>query len=212
MNEFILITFAILADVMFPGPNFILCSSIAINFGYKKAFELIAGIILGCIFWCVFLIFGITILFAEYPLLKNAIQLVGGIYLLFLGFKMLIASINNKDILSLKIAKYRNNQSNNFKTRFKVFSIGFINCLFNPEVGLFYMVMFTRVIDVHGINYLWLFIYSLDFIFIQLICFIFIALCFAKMKNQVLRYLRYLNFGLSLILLYLAMKLLIKIF
>ncbi|MEN9781966.1 MAG: Leucine efflux protein [Pseudomonadota bacterium] len=210
MSDFLIITLAVFADVLFPGPNFILCSSIAINSGYKKALQLVYGIILACIAWCIFLIIGVVGLFKKYPMLKSGVKLIGGIYLILIGLKMLFVSIRGQDLFSIKLNNINSNEKK-ILGRYQNFAIGFFNCILNPEVGLFYMVMFTRVIDKYGVNYKLLALYSIDFIAVQLLCFVFIAMFFARIANKIYPYLRVLNVFLSFLLLYLSSKLLISI-
>jgi threonine/homoserine/homoserine lactone efflux protein len=123
---------------------------------------------------------------------------------------MLFVSIRGQDLFSIKLNNINSNEKK-ILGRYQNFAIGFFNCILNPEVGLFYMVMFTRVIDKYGVNYKLLALYSIDFIAVQLLCFVFIAMFFARIANKIYPYLRVLNVFLSFLLLYLSSKLLISI-
>lgn len=201
---------AVFADVLFPGPNFILCTSVAVNQGFKKAMRLLAGILLGCFTWCVFLIFGFVGLFVKYPILKDCVKFFGATYLIVLAILMLKQSI--MEVFKRKLHKKNESIFDKLsKSKLGLGTLGFINCILNPEVGLFYMVMFARVTDLYGMSYQILITYSVLFIVIQLLCFsVFIAF-FAKLQNEIKKILSVLNVFLSLILLYLSFKIVLSI-
>ncbi len=200
---------AVFADVLFPGPNFILCTTVTVNQGFKKAMRLLMGILLGCFAWCVFLILGFVSLFVKYPFLKDVIKTFGATYLIFLAVVMLKQSMSSA--LKKEVKKSESIFDKLSKTKLGLGMLGFINCILNPEVGLFYMVMFARVTDVYGISYDILAVYSCLFIAIQFLCFSAFILFFAKMQNEIKKILSVLNIFLSLILLYLSFKIFLSI-
>lgn len=202
MLEFIFITTAVFVDVLFPGPNFILVTSIARKFGKNRALSMLKGVLFGCFIWCVFLFFGSVKIFTEYPIVKIAIKLIGAFYILTLAIRMIKANlIKNKQDLSIQ------NLESLEKNEKKYFINGLFNCLLNPEVGLFYLIMFTRIIDVYGFNKLILGLYSFEFIFIQFICFYTIIAIFSNSKKIIGNYVKYLDIALSIILIVLCIRL-----
>jgi len=90
---FSLILFGIAASFS-PGPNNILTSYSAYNFGFKKTVPTMLGVISGWTLLSIFLLFGSTIIFAKFENLQIIIKILGSIYLLFLAFK--ISFVKNK--------------------------------------------------------------------------------------------------------------------
>jgi len=88
-----LILFGIAASFS-PGPNNILTSYSAYNFGFKKTVPTMLGVISGWTLLSIFLLFGSTIIFAKFENLQIIIKILGSIYLLFLAFK--ISFVKNK--------------------------------------------------------------------------------------------------------------------
>ncbi len=197
MSSFLFITLATFVDVLFPGPNFIITSSIARKFGKNHALKMLFGILTACAFWCIFLFLGSLILFIKYPFLKLFIKIIGGIYIFRLAIKMIAVNLKKRKENEKEIKTPNNNY----------FLNGFINCILNPEVGLFYMIMFTRIIDEYGHNNFILFLYSLEFIFIQFICFYLIIEFFSRSGKILGKYIKFIDISLSVILIILLLKL-----
>ena len=71
-----------------PGPNNILTSYSAYNFGLKKTVPTMLGVISGWTLLSVLLLFGSTIIFTKFENLQIIIKILGSIYLLFLAYKI----------------------------------------------------------------------------------------------------------------------------
>ena len=82
-----LILFGIAASFS-PGPNNILTSYSAYNFGFKKTVPTMLGVISGWTLLSVLLLFGSTIIFTKFENLQIIIKILGSIYLLFLAYKI----------------------------------------------------------------------------------------------------------------------------
>jgi threonine/homoserine/homoserine lactone efflux protein len=82
-----LILFGIAASFS-PGPNNILTSYSAYNFGLKKTVPTMLGVISGWTLLSVLLLFGSTIIFTKFENLQIIIKILGSIYLLFLAYKI----------------------------------------------------------------------------------------------------------------------------
>lgn len=198
METFLFITIAVFIDVLFPGPNFVITSSIARKEGPKQALKLLAGILTACLIWCIFLFLGASFLFAKYPVLKTVIKTFGFLYVLRLSFDMIY--INLKGLMK----KNKENQIEN-NTNIKIpnknyFSKGFITCILNPELSLFYMAMFARIFDAYGANNLIIMLYSFEFLLIQFVCFGFFIFIFSKSKTLDERFMRYFDLFLAILL------------
>jgi len=71
-----------------PGPNALVVSQIAASErGHGAAFA-VAGVTLGAFFWSTSAILGVHLLFQAFPGMRLALQVAGGLYLLYSGWKL----------------------------------------------------------------------------------------------------------------------------
>ncbi len=120
-----------------PGPGMFATIARALASGFKEAFTLICGIVLGDIIFLLFAIFGLSIVAQVLGDLFFIIKICGGTYLIFLGFQIWRKepdSTNNK---------YKQNS----KTRLGNFTSGFLITLANPKVILFYCGFLPTFLD-----------------------------------------------------------------
>lgn len=71
-----------------PGPNNLLTMYSGLNFGFKRTFPFIAGVLFGGAALLCVLGIGLGQLFDQLPLLKRAIKIAGSLYILFLAWKI----------------------------------------------------------------------------------------------------------------------------
>ena len=90
-----LILFGIAASFS-PGPNNILTSYSAYNFGFKKTIPTIVGVVTGWTLLSILLILGSTVIFAKFENLQITIKILGSIYLIFLAYKISFAETKKK--------------------------------------------------------------------------------------------------------------------
>ena len=76
-----------------PGPDFLLVSRVAISTSRRAALLAAAGIALGVMAWAALALAGLHLLFAQIAWLQGAIKIAGGAYLVYLGARMLQASL-----------------------------------------------------------------------------------------------------------------------
>ena len=90
-----LILFGI-ATAFSPGPNNIMTSYTAFNFGVKKTIPTMLGVIIGWTILVIFLQVGSVIVFQKLEILQKIIRVLGSIYLLFIAYKISFSSIKLK--------------------------------------------------------------------------------------------------------------------
>ena len=88
-----LIFFGIAASFS-PGPNNIVTSYSAYNFGFKKTIPTMLGVVTGWTLLSILLILGSTVIFAKFEKLQIIIKILGSIYLIFLAYKISFNKIN----------------------------------------------------------------------------------------------------------------------
>ncbi|MDE0875646.1 MAG: LysE family translocator [Porticoccaceae bacterium] len=79
-----------------PGPNNIMIMASGVNFGIQKSFPHLFGICLGFPVMVIAIGLGFSAVFHAYPLLHEAIKIIGIIYLLYLAWQ--IATAQSADI------------------------------------------------------------------------------------------------------------------
>ena len=89
-----LILFSIVASLS-PGPNNIMTSYTAFNFGLRKTIPTMLGVVIGWTLLVVILIIGSSIAFQKFEKLQFIIKLFGSAYLLFIAYK--ISFVKSKD-------------------------------------------------------------------------------------------------------------------
>ena len=78
-----------------PGPNNIMTSYTAFNFGIKKAIPTMLGVIFGWTTLIIILQLGSVIIFQKFEYLQIIIKVLGSIYLLFMAYKLAVPAIKN---------------------------------------------------------------------------------------------------------------------
>ena len=82
-----------------PGQNNILGSYSGFNFGIKKSFPLILGVVFGYISLLGSLAAGLIVVFKVYPLLQIILKIAGSFFLVYLAYKIAFQNqIQNKSI------------------------------------------------------------------------------------------------------------------
>jgi len=94
---FPLILFGI-ATAFSPGPNNIMTSYTAFNFGFKKAIPTMLGVISGWTILIIILQIGSVAIFQKFEIIQTIIKALGSVYLLFMAYKLSFSSIKNNKI------------------------------------------------------------------------------------------------------------------
>jgi RhtB (resistance to homoserine/threonine) family protein len=77
-----------LLAAMSPGPNFLLVSQSALARSRTHALSTVAGVATGNLLWCLTVVLGLSAVFSLVPWLHDAIQVLGGAYLIYLGVRL----------------------------------------------------------------------------------------------------------------------------
>ena len=87
MQLFPLILFGI-ATAFSPGPNNIMTSYTAFNFGFRKAIPTMLGVIIGWTLLIILLQLTSAAVFEKYKFIQTIIKILGSIYLLYMAYKL----------------------------------------------------------------------------------------------------------------------------
>jgi len=82
-----LVTFAFVSSIT-PGPNNLMLLASGVNFGFKRTIPHMLGIGIGFTIMIVVVGFGLGAAFETYPVIYTALRVVGGLYMLWLAWKI----------------------------------------------------------------------------------------------------------------------------
>ena len=122
-----------------PGPDTAIIIRQVNLYGRKSGYIAALGIGVGIYLHCLLAINGISLLILSNPVYKLTITIIGGSYLIYLGFLMFKTSTNNNfDELS---------PTQEYKSIRQSFANGFITNIFNIKAFIFFISLFTILID-----------------------------------------------------------------
>lgn len=119
------------AVLVIPGFNFILIGQLAAGGSRKAAMAAVLGMTMATLVWASLAVAGVGMVFTSHPSLRLAAQVAGGLYLLYLAFKLWRAggqvAASAPPVFGSMAA----------------FRAGFTTSAFNPKIALFYGSVFT---------------------------------------------------------------------
>lgn len=74
--------------ILSPGPSMIACTQMALARGREKALPYALGLAFGASLWCLFALFGLSVMFQLYPPLFVAAKAFGAAYLTYMAWEM----------------------------------------------------------------------------------------------------------------------------
>ncbi|ELQ6124784.1 LysE family transporter [Cronobacter dublinensis] len=125
-----------------PGPDFFLVIKNAARYPRSAAMMTAAGVIAGVITHMTYCVAGIAVVITTTPWLFGALKYVGAAYLVWLGVNALLA----RGTTSLALDGVAQ-ESTSLK---KAFLQGYLCNLLNPKATLFFLAMFTQVLNVNS--------------------------------------------------------------
>ncbi|WP_134725692.1 LysE family translocator [Paracoccus luteus] len=124
--------------IVSPGPAIIAASQSAASRGRRASMPYAMGLAVGASLWCLFALFGLTVLFRWMPSLFVALKILGGIYLLWIAFQMWRHAADPLDMAGETVSG-------------PGFARGVALNLSNPKPALFYSAVIMSVFpSLHG--------------------------------------------------------------
>ena len=136
-SQFLTIATLHLFAVMSPGPDFALIIRQSLCYDRKASIMTSIGIGVGILFHIFFCVIGLGIIISKSAYLFNIIKVLGGLYLIFLGYKSLSKKISTEPI----------NSSDDIPKNINAFSTGLITNILNPKATLFFLSLYTFIIN-----------------------------------------------------------------
>jgi threonine/homoserine/homoserine lactone efflux protein len=124
-----------------PGPGVFATISRALASGFSNASFVVFGIVIGDIIFLLLAIFGLSAIASILGELFILVKYLGGAYLLFLGYKILISKEKETNIKAIHELSWKKN-----------FLTGLIITLSNPKVILFYLGFLPTFINLKTLN------------------------------------------------------------
>lgn len=138
-----------LLAVISPGPDFIMIARNSLVYSRKTGVYSAVGLGLGILVHVFYSLVGIGVLIAKSILLFNTIKYLGAAYLIYIGYKSLISKPSK---LHLAVQEQKTDIF-----RWQAIRTGFITNVTNPKATLFFLSLFTLVINPHTPLYVKLF-------------------------------------------------------
>ncbi|MFC3095687.1 LysE family translocator [Alteromonas sediminis] len=142
-TEFTAVALIHLLAVASPGPDFAIVVRQSLHYGRNSALATSLGIGVGILVHVAYSLIGLSVVIATTPWLFNVIKYLATGYLLYLAWGAIRAqpAAPNSD------SDTSGNQAHVPTTLYKSFTIGFITNGINPKATLFFLSLFTLVID-----------------------------------------------------------------
>ena len=137
MLEFFTIVLLHLFAVASPGPDFLLATRQSLRFGRSVAIWASAGIATGIIFHSFIAITGVSLLISSNPEFFNWLKMIAAVYIAYLGCLSLFAKPNP---LNNENRKHNENYLGSYV-------LGLITNILNPKAILFFITLFTVVVN-----------------------------------------------------------------
>ncbi|NHB87900.1 LysE family translocator [Photorhabdus tasmaniensis] len=125
-----------------PGPDFFLVVKNAIRYQRSAAMMTVMGLIAAIACHMTYCVAGLAILITTTPWLFNLMKYAGAAYLIWIGINSLLSRGGNTVTLD--------DQTRQIVTFKKAFMQGFLCNLLNPKATLFFLAIFTQVLNVNS--------------------------------------------------------------
>ena len=136
-----LLTIALLhwAVLLLPGFNFVLIGQLAASGQRRAAWHAVGGMTTATLAWALLAVAGVGVVFAAHPLLRQGMQIAGGLYLLQLAWKLWRSGGAGAQPPQPGSAEAAIGPA-------AAFRVGFMTSALNPKIALFYGSVFATAL------------------------------------------------------------------
>tara|TARA_Y100001970_G_scaffold293182_1_gene438370 strand:- start:2041 stop:2679 length:639 start_codon:yes stop_codon:yes gene_type:complete len=138
-TEWSKLTLVCILGAMSPGPSLAVILKNSISGGRKQGILSGVGHGFGITFYAFIAVFGLVTFFKKSPDFFIAVQIIGSIFLIWIGVKMIIAS-------NLNINKQINSEIIYFSNPKKGFVEGFLIAFLNPKIAAWTFALFSQFV------------------------------------------------------------------
>ena len=144
LSEFLTLAVVHLLAVASPGPDFAIILRQSVSHGRKVGVWTGIGIGCGVMVHVIYCLLGLGLIISQSILAFNIVKFLGAGYLIFIGFQAIRAKklASNQPLSEQKI-----DYKLTAPSAFQAFSSGFITNVLNPKATLFFLALFSVVIN-----------------------------------------------------------------
>ncbi len=122
-----------------PGPDFVMAVRNSIVYSRRAGIFTAIGFATGAGIHVLYCLIGLAAIITQSIMIFNIIKYIGAGYLLYVGIKALMSRGHTGDTVDGRVKKQMSNMA--------AYRSGFITNLFNPKATMFYLALFTQVIE-----------------------------------------------------------------
>jgi RhtB (resistance to homoserine/threonine) family protein len=174
LNQFFPIAIIVLLGAMLPGPDFAFVVKNTLMYSRRSGIFTSLGIATAALVHITYCALGLAIVISKSLVLFTIIKYIGAAYLIYLGVQSLLAKQSKHLIDPLKHKKSKISAYASFRK-------GFLCNLLNPKATLFFLALFTMIIDTHIPSWVML-IYALEMFMIIILWFSSLAIILSHPK------------------------------
>ncbi len=170
-----------------PGPDFVIAVRNSIQYSRHTGMMTALGFAAGVAVHVTYCLMGLATLISQSILIFNILKFIGAAYLFYVGISALRSKEFSMDDTSSPTEK-------NMMTDWQAFRSGFITNLFNPKATLFFLALFTQILDPH-ISHWVSAVYGITCIVMTAIWFSIVAtvLTTPAVRNRFIRYSKWID-------------------
>jgi len=150
MNDYLFLVPIILTSiigVMSPGPSFIFVAQVTLNKSREHGIATSLGLGTGAVIFTLLACFGLFLVLEAAPFLYGALKIMGGIYLLYLAYKIWKSSKADSSDTIIKETTL-NNEDRGLRPYIQSYCFGLLTQLSNPKTAI---VIGSMIMAVGGI-------------------------------------------------------------
>lgn len=199
LTQFLTVAALHILAVMSPGPDFAMVTRNSLIYSRKIGIYTTLGIALGIMVHVAYSLLGIGFIISQSIILFNVIKWVGVLYLVYIGYKSLRAKPQVQN--EIEISKER---------EISIWSSvkqGFLTNALNPKATLFFLALFTQVIDPATPKVIQ-FLFGIEMMVITFVWFSLLSLMFSNslVKNRIIKVQHYVERVTGAVLIALGIK------
>lgn len=201
LTQFLTVALVHILAAMSPGPDFAIVTRNSLVYSRKVGVYTALGIALGLLVHIAYSLLGIGFLIAQSILVFNIIKYIGAGYLLYIGYKALLSkpvAEAEEKVASQKAADI---------SAWSAIKIGFLTNALNPKATMFFLAVFTQVIDPATPMWVQL-VYGLEMIIATFAWFSIVAYLFSNylLKQKLLKVRHRIDHVMGVVLIALGIK------
>lgn len=139
-TQFLTVGILMLLSAMLPGPDFALVVKNTFLISRRAGIFTALGIGSAILVHVTYCILGLGFIISQSPYFFNLIRYAGAAYLIYIGFLQIFSEVPH-------LLKNESVNTANVPSPFNAFKEGFLCNLLNPKATLFFLAIFTAIID-----------------------------------------------------------------